>query len=155
MSKEEKNTQNLWIGIAILGLILAFSLGQLMVSPEVVEKEIEVEVQKIIEVPGENITIEVFSIDLDAYLEDALSEFWDEAEDRDDALKCDGHEYDRDEISEDVEKWGILFDEDDYSVWMALELRFKEDDSRSCREDLKVDVFYEEDEQPEVSIKLA
>ncbi len=118
---------------------------------ETVVQERIVEVDKIVEVevPGENVTVEVASAQ--AYLDTAVNDFLVEIEDEDELTECGEYDYDFDEISVSrvYDEWTLSTDGDDYTVDFEVRLKYDEDDERSCKDTYEVSIFYEEDEDLE------
>ncbi len=120
-------------------------IKEVAVEKEVI-KEVEVEVEKIVEVEVE-VPIE------NTFLEDSVEEVMKYLDDED-MFVCDNNTYDSDEvvISKIDDNWKVEYDEEDYTVSGNLRLKFKESDLRSCRESFDFEVFYEESEDPEVTM---
>ena len=130
----------------IIGLTAGFSVGEAQEIETIVEVPVEGEPYP---VPGENITIDTTP----DYFGDAESFFLEEVEDTDRLLRCDGHEYDFEDISVSkvYDERTLTFDDDELTVDFKIKLVYDEDDSRSCRKTFYPSVFYEEDEEPELS----
>jgi len=145
------NSQFILGSVGILILLVGVLGGYVLIPAEVVTKEVikEVTVEVPIEVAGVCTVVEEPNL-----LDIAVNDFLDEVEDEDDLQRCSGNIYDFDEISISrlYDEYSINFNEDDYSVDFEIRLKYDEDDVRSCKETYNVNVFYEEDEDPEVNI---
>jgi len=153
----KSNNIYVWVVCALLigGLVGSFAFpttNEVIVNKEVI-KEVPVEVVKEVvkEVPVES----------ESPLDKALAEFLVAVEDEEDeagndvdALDCDGDSYDFDEVSVSKvsDEWSVTYDGDKETVNFEVKLKYKESDSRSCRETYNVEVAYEQDEDTEVTI---
>jgi hypothetical protein len=146
----EKHTNGLLALLAVLFLGMGFLFGGLYGSNDT---------ETIIEVPGETVT-EYVNVNVSVpsespdFLGDAIAFFWDEIEDEDLLLRCDGYEYDFDdiEISKIYDEYSLTMDEDELTVEFKAKLVYDEEDSRSCRNTVEVEVFYEDDEDTELTL---
>ena len=153
MNKNSNNGLQFLIG-ALLLLVGLFA-GAFFLSEEKIKE---------IEVPGEtpepqivyeNVTVEVASAE--KFRENALADFLEEVEDEDLATKCNGNRYGTDDIVVDkvFEEYSVEFgdlDDQEVTVNFKVRLEYDEEDVRSCRKTHNVEVFYEEDEDPVVTI---
>jgi len=133
----------LLVGMACGGMY-GLSNAETIYLDKEVEVPVEVSVETLVEVPVSDV-----SLYLDAAVEDFLSEVDDE-----ELFDCGRHEYDFDEISVSrvYDEYTVSVDDEDVTVDFSVRLKYDEDDERSCRETFDVSVFYEEDEDVEVSI---
>jgi len=145
---------NGWIiGSVIAALLIGGILGAVLFPKEVtVEKVIEKEVpvEKTIEVEVEK----EIPMDIEkTYLKPAIDEVINYMDDED-LFTCGGDDYDKKEVSVNriYDEWSIAIGEDDYEVCGAVKLKYKEEGEKSCREKIDFCVYYEEDEDPVVSI---
>ena len=146
--------------IVIAALLVGGFVGSMSFPVEkIVEKEVPVE--KIVEVPV-NVPVPVCS-DLcctdvcsetpEDLLEKAIDDFLVYMDDEDE-LSCGGDEFDLDEVNvaKVYDEYKIEYDGTDYTVYGTVKLNFKQDDEKRCRDTYDFSVFYEEDEEPEVTI---
>ena len=159
MAENKKNLTWLWIVIAlIVGGLLVFALFPRTVT---VEKTItkEVEVPKIVEV--EKIvylnSTETTEVPLDVkatYLDPAIDELFNYL-DEEDLTECNGENYDLDQIkvSRYYNDWKVEFGKDDYTVIYQIKLKYLDTDTEEkCYLTLNPSVYYEEDEEPVVTL---
>lgn len=136
--------------LVILGLLIGVGGVYLLDNPApVVEYRnvsvpYEVEVEVITEVE-----VEVDSTKL--LMDDALVLFFEELDDEDD-LKCGGDRFDVEEIEAKrvYEDYSISYDDEDTTIEFTTKLKYDNGYDR-CYKTFDVEVFYEEDEKPEVS----
>jgi len=140
----------IWViaSMLLLGIVVgyfAFPNTEKVITKEVI-KEVPVNVTKevIKEVPSDKMLLDL-----------AVKDFMKEVNDDDDLLVCDGYEYDFDEISISrvYDDYSIMHEDEDYTLDFNIKLKYDEDSERSCRNNFEVSVFYEEDEDPQVSIR--
>ena len=91
------------------------------------------------------------------YLNSAWEEVLDEVEDKDKYLKCNGVEYDENQIQvKRFDSFGVKSDNDDwetYTVFGHARLKYLDKDiEEKCHKNLDFEVFYEEDENPKVNV---
>lgn len=117
---------------------------------EVVTKEVPVEIVKNV---STEVRVEVPVPDASLFKDKAVEDFMKYVDDEE-LYKCDGHEYDYNEIS--VSKvyndWTVSFDDEDYTVNFEVKLKYDEDDEESCKKSFDVEAFYEEDEDVEFTV---
>ncbi len=165
-SENEVDTGTIFLFVVlgvILGIFIALAFFPTTVTktirvPYAVDKIVKVpyEVEVEVEVPGQctNTNIEIDELLLDVALKDFMDAIDDEEVANGNPLECDGDEFDFDEISiSDIDdEYSISYDKDEITVTFSTKLKYKESDVRSCRETYDVEVFYEEDEDVEVSL---
>jgi len=145
--------------LIVLALVLGLVCGVIFTPSENCEvcKTCEVcpaipecEVCEVCEVAEPCDTCEATSNELlDLAIEDVLDYLEDE-----DKLICDNNEFDRDEVSvrKIYDTYSIEYDDDEYTVAGKVKLNFKEEDEKRCREVFDFTVFYDPDEDPEITI---
>lgn len=148
---------------ALMALFLMVGLlaGGLYGYNSVEDKVVEVEVEKVVEVPGETVyvnqTVEVeVPADFSSIFIQARNDFIDELDDEDE-FECGGETYRDSEVSIDrdynKEDYSITFTDDnqgdEYTVEFELRLEYDEEDEDSCEVEYSVSVEYEEDEDTE------
>ena len=147
----EKNINGIVALAALVFLLVGYLFGGLYGSTET---------ETIVELPGEDIIITEYvnvSVPTDStpdYFGDAVAFLLDEMDDEDALLECDGFEYDFDdiELTKMYDERYLLFDEDELTVGFKVKLVYDEEDSRSCRNTVDIEVFYEDDEDAEVRL---
>lgn len=84
-------------------------------------------------------------------IDDALAEFLYEYED-DDRVRCDGDEYDFEELTvrKVYDEYSVSYDDEDKTIEFKTKLKYN-DGNDKCYKTFDVEVFYEEGEDPEVS----
>lgn len=131
-----------------LGLLIGVGLGAVYSPSETVitEKIVEVPVIETIEVPVEVLTYK-------NHLDESVDLFLAELDEDDELLTCEGYEFDFDDVSLNrlYDEYQVSFDDEDKTVDFTVKLKYKEDDRETCRQTFDVSVFYEEDEDAEVS----
>lgn len=131
-----------------LGLLIGVGLGAVYSPSETVitEKIVEVPVIETIEVPVEVLTYK-------NHLDESVDLFLAELDEDDELLTCEGYEFDFDDVSLNrlYDEYRVSFDDEDKTVDFTVKLKYKEDDRETCRQTFDVSVFYEEDEDAEVS----
>jgi hypothetical protein len=142
-----KTTTQCILAVGLVALLLGAVFGALL-FPKTVEvtttvtEKVEKEVIK--EVP----------LDLKAtYLDPALELFLKE----DDLDQCDGEEYDMDQaaVKSVYPEWSLWFDEDESSTEFQVKLKYLDKDTeQKCYATYDVEVYYEQDEDPEVTFSL-
>lgn len=146
----EKNVGALIATLSVLFLLVGGLVGFNMAGDNVVEvtKEIPVEVlvNNTVEVP-----VEVANADL--FLDESVDELLKYLEDED-KLKCSGDEYDLDEVevSKVYDEFSVEFDDDEYTVTGEVKLSFKQAEEKRCRKNFDFEVFFEDGEDPVVSL---
>ena len=103
----------------------------------------------------QNVTVEKEVPSFAAYLGQAKADFWNEVEDTEKLHFCNSHEYDFNDIvlSKVYTNYEVSHeDEDTYTVSFEAKLRYSED-GKNCFDNYKVSVLYDEDENPEVTVK--
>lgn len=145
----EKHTGWIAIALLVIGLIVGVGFGYAIANDKPAE---------VIQLPGETITNTIVKevegpTEHINYIDGAVSLFIAELEEDDDLLYCDEHEYDEDEVSESkvYDSYVVSFDDEDHTVDFSIKLKYKEEDKESCKAVWDVSVFYEEDEDPELS----
>lgn len=152
---------NYLVILTIFGVLLGLCLGYVLCfatsTPKTEIQEVPVNhtvyQDRIVEVQT-NHTVEVPVADASLFLDQALADLKDEFGDDDDFLTCGGHEFDEDEVSiSRVNTWTLESEKNgDYTVYAQAKLKFADNsDERDCKKDIKFEVFYEEDEQPDVA----
>lgn len=139
--------ENAYVWVLGIACLLVGGVFGMMMFPTEVVKEVSVIELVEVEVPIETfVTVDTST----SYLTQALTDFVEEFLDEDD-LVCNGDDYSVSEVTvDDIEdEWSVTFDEDETTVCFETELKFDEDDERSCRESYEVCVLYEEDEDTE------
>jgi hypothetical protein len=98
--------------------------------------------------------VEVEVSDTGLLLDNAVEEFMNELEDKDRWMKCDGYEYDIDEISISklYDYYSISIDDEVTQVDFKIKLKYDEDSERSCRRTFNPEVIWEEDEDTVISL---
>ena len=144
----EKNIGSLVLLLGVICLLVGGVIGYAVGDNNVVEVPGETVVETVVETEYVDVPVE------DTLLDDSVSLFLEEVEDEDDLLECDGEEYDFDEISlSNVDDdYTVTYDGDDVTVNFNVKLKYKESDLRSCRDRYDVEVYYEMNEDPEVSV---
>lgn len=138
----------IWVAASMLflGILAGYFIFPSETITKVEIKEVPVNVTKevIKEVPSDTMLLDL-----------AVKDFMKEVNDDDDLLECNGNEYDLDEISISriYDDYTIAYEDEDYTLDFNIKLKYDEDSERSCRNDFEVSVFYEEDEDPEVTIR--
>ena len=138
-----------WIALIVIALLAGCAVGALAFPHEV---EVEVPVDKIVEVEKQ---VEVIKeVDSAQKLKDSAVADWLSHMEDEELFECDGDEYETDEVSlsKIYDKWAVEYDEDEKEVSFSAKLKYKESDLRSCRESYDVEVFYEPDEEPEITV---
>lgn len=135
--------------LLIGGLIGAVGFASNTESVVIKEVPVTNTIETIKEVPVE---VEVLVTD-QTLLNQSVSEVLSYLEDEE-LLTCDGNEYESDELalSKVYDEYSVAYDDEDRTVTGSLKLKYNEGDFRSCRETYDFEVFYEEDEDAEVSI---
>ena len=170
---------SIW-AIVIIALVLGLIVGY-VAAPDAETVINTVEVEKVVtQINPLNEELQLANVDLQArvdelesqtsevtivesnFLNDAVKVFWTAVEDEEDPegneldlLSCDGDEYDFDELSESKlsDEWTLTYlDDDEYTVEFETRIKYKESDSRSCRETYDVTVLYEDDEDTIVTV---
>lgn len=138
--------------VGVIALVLGGVLGAIAFATETevkvnvpVEKVVTntVEVEKVVEVNKPQKLLDQSVEDLLEYLDD------------EDLLVCDGDEYDQKEVvvKKVYDEFSVTFDEDDeYTVAGKVKLSYKQEDIARCLDTLEYEVFYEPDEDAEVTI---
>lgn len=86
---------------------------------------------------------------LDQAIDDTMEYLDDEEE-----FRCGRDDYDMDEVevSKIYDEFTVEFDDEDYTVEGKFKLNFKMDEEKRCRKTVDFEVFYEEDEEPVVTV---
>lgn len=146
--------------LAVLALLVGLSTGYVVGNATAPEKVVEVPVnhtvvtEKLVEVPGESVEVEVPVADASLYLSDAQAVVFDKLGDKSSFLTCDGHEFDEDEVKVSrTSEWSYNYlDADEYEVSFTSKFEFQDDsDERDCKETRTYTVLYEDGEKPVVS----
>jgi len=139
--------------IGLYGGYLAHPDAQTIEVEKIITKEVPVQVDKIVEKEVE--VIKEIPLDIQAtYLDKAIKDFTSEIEDLE-LTTCDEIEYDEDQIAvkKVYDAWNVEIDEDEYSVTFDVKLKYLDSDvEEKCYNTFNVNVFYEPDENPEVTI---
>lgn len=157
MTKERYGTTGVWT-LAVLALLLGafFTYG---VFPRTVTEEVQVEVPGSTDTVYVNQTVTVEKeVPLNAdetYLNPAIADVFDEFDNDGEFLTCDGYEFDDSDVSiGNIYEWSYVWiDDDEYRV--IFESKFKFDDGkdiRACKERRTYSVYYEDGEDPEVTL---
>ncbi len=145
--KMDKFLASLLIVLALLiGVVGGIAVdNDLKVVTQEVEKEVIVSHTEVV-----NVSV----ADTSLLLDQAVSDFLAEVEDKSSLRKCDGDKYSLSEISVDnvKDKYSVSLDEDEKTVDFKVELRYKESDLRSCYDTYSVEAHYEDGEDVEVSV---
>lgn len=157
---------------AMVGAIISYSafprtddtkvaeLSKIIDQIDAENRELQLAIYKLESRPAEKIieTVNVTNeIPLDirgTYLNPTIAEVIDYLDDEE-LLKCDGDEYDLDEItvSRVYNEFKVEYsDIDEYTVSGEIKLSFKQDEEKRCRSNVAFSVFYEPDEDPVVTI---
>jgi len=146
----------------LMGLLMALLLvGGLLAGSMLFSKTVTVpgpskEVVKEVQVPGENITVEVpIPLDRASIRDEAWNAVVSDIGDEDAFLTCDGYLYDEDEmsVSRFYDNWFYQVDDNDkYETQLDVKLRFDTKDDRACKEERTYNVFFEEGEDPVVTL---
>jgi len=146
-----------WLWFVVLALVLGLYVGAQSFPTEVK-----------VDVPGDcpdvpacnpetetvyqNVTQEV-EVTPVSYRDLALADFLEYLDDEE-LFACDGNEYSESETSvvRTDDEFSVGFDDEDYTVEFSTRLKYKESDLRSCRESYDVSAYYEEGEDPEITI---
>ena len=130
----------------IAALLLGISGGFYLDNPEPVVVPVyryvnnTVEVEVAVEVPVEY-----------TLLDDSLEVFLEEYEDDDDVV-CATDEYDFEELTvrKVYDAYNVSYDGDDTTIDFKVKLKY-DDDNDKCYKTFDVNIFYEEDESPEIT----
>ena len=148
-------------GVATIIAIIALIVGGLLtyglfpktiVTEKIITKEVPVQKEVVVEKE----VVKEIPLDIQAtYLDSAVADFTAEIDNLEDELsECDEYDFDEDEI--EVRKvydgWNVLIDDEDYSVTFDAKLKYDNDDEEKCYRDVSVEVYYEPNEEPEVTI---
>lgn len=148
----EKNTQSLVAIFALLALLVGFTLGAVLMGEDtvtikenVVEKIINVSVDRIVEVPA------------DSQLDKAVAEFMKAVEDEKDeagnAINVVGtYDFDEIEVSRIYDDYSVTYEDDTTTVNFSIKLRFDEYGEASEKATFNVTVIFELDEDTEVIV---
>jgi len=164
--KKSKMSKNVGYGVATIIGIIALLIGcyaGYLIHPDartievekIVTKDVPVQVEKIVE--KEVLVEKIVNIPLDikaTYLDKAIKEFTSEIEDLE-LTTCDEIEYDEDQIAvkKVYDAWNVEIDEDEYSVTFSIKLKYLDSDvEEKCYNTFNVNVFYEPEENPEITI---
>ncbi len=144
------------IAVGIIALLVGGFLG-VGLFPRVVE------VVKEVPVAGECADLDSVVCDPEIVVEEkdykaeALQVFLEEIEDDDDLQECDSDEYDIDQVKvkKVYDDWSVEYDDEEPTVYFTVKLKYLDGDVEDkCYAKYNVDVFYEEDEDPEVDWEL-
>lgn len=150
----EKHVSGLLVVIAVFALLIGGLVGYNMAPTKVVTEtvtEIEyqnVTIEKLVEVPVEDI------------LSKAESEFMNAVDDEEDEsgrpINVSGnYDFDEIEVSRVYDEYSVAYNDDVTTVNFSIKLRFDEDGEASEKKTFDVSVRFEEDEDTEVTAKLA
>ena len=155
----EKNTGWIVTVFLVMGLLVGGLVGVQLGEAQTETVIEEVSVTEYVNVPTiVNQTVEVEKVervfDPSILIDEGLEEFLEAVDDDDAYLVCGDHEYDFDEISvmKVYDDYTITGDDEDTEVAFVVKLKYDEEDERSCKETYDVEVYFEEDEDPEVTI---
>lgn len=145
--------------IVTIFIILALALGfvggavlipgttdtEIVYKDKIVEKEVEVAVEKLVEIPSPD----MLSLAVDAFLI-AVENEEDEAGNDVDVLG--NYNFDEVEVSKVYDEYSVEFNDDEKVVEFSIRLRFKEEGVQSEKETYDVRVIFEEGEDTEVEV---
>ena len=153
------DSSQLWWLALLVCLVVSFFVGAYYFSTEkIVEKPViikETEIQ-VVEIPKEVVVEKEVPLNFEqSYLAPAWKEVVNEFEDSDDYLECKHDEYDQEQIEvKRFSDFGITVDSADwetYTVFGEARLKYLDKDvEEKCHKDVSFEVFFEEDESPEV-----
>ena len=136
----------------ILALLVGF-VGGYVISPtetevkyedKIVEKLINVSVDKVVEIPAPDI----LSLAVDAFMQSVEDE---EDEAGNDISVLGSYDFDEVEVSRIYDEYTVIYD-DKTTVEFSIKLRFDEDGEPSEKQTFDVTVIFEEDEDTEVLV---
>ena len=133
-------------GIAIVCLLVGLVGGFYLDTPDT-----EYVNKTTIEYINNTVEVEVEVLIEDTLLDDSLNLFLEEYEDED-RFRCDGIEYDFEEVEvrKVYDDYSVNYDDEDTTIDFEVKLKYN-DGNDKCYKTFDVNVFYEEDEDPSVS----
>ncbi len=139
--------------LIVLAIVISGILSYSLFPHEITKTETVI---KTVEVPKDVIVTKEVTVPLDAsatYLQPAIDEFL-SSDEFEDMTICNGEEYDEEQIAiKAIKDWSVLFDDSDYTVNAEIKLKYLDKDvEEKCYSTLDIEVFYEEDEDPVISV---
>ena len=137
-----------WPAIVTVGVIVLLlgAMGGAFLFPN--EKTVDVE--KIVEVPGDIIEVEkIVEVAAPSMLDNALATFLEAVEDEEDEAGnelelLEGYDFEEVSINKVYDEYAIFYDDDETIVEFQVKLKYKEDGEKSEKETYNVRVTYEE-----------